>query len=141
MTTVLILATKGPKQIFFKITAQRIISDHDFIVILVNYLKRNEITGFPLIISEFKRRKFLQENPILKCFSNFRKLCSSQVYFSNNPIYFIVHLFLVEQFNRILQNDAATINKDNFHDVFESTVDSIINDYRIKYTRKYGISY
>ena len=137
LTAVLILATKGPKQILFKIIVRSRIKDHDYISILVNYLKRNGILGFPLIISEFKKKKFLTEKAMLMGLNNFKKICNSQVYFSNNPAYFLVHLLLVRHIHLLLQKAIASFNKQNFHEAFDSNVELAVNGYRNKYLRKY----
>lgn len=107
----LILATKGPKQILFKIVIRRIVPDHDILIILLEYLQLNEIKGFPLILSEFKSRKILPENAIIIGVKKIKRVCKSQVFFSNSPAYFLVHLLLVEQINMLLHKNIALINK------------------------------
>lgn len=111
MKSILILGTKGPKAMLFSIILEKSILDTHFINILAAYLYRNKIVNFPLIIGEFKKRKFLSEEAIIRGMRKLKKMCNSQVYFSTNPIYFLIHLLLVEQINMLIQKSSASINR------------------------------
>lgn len=75
--SILILGTKGPKVVLFSIILDKNVLDTHFINILAAYLQKNKIVGSPLIIGEFKKRKFLSEEAIVRGMRKFKKVCSS----------------------------------------------------------------